>query len=332
VIVQGIQAMRNRTRGFTLVELLVVIAIIGILVALLLPAIQAAREAARRSQCINNLKQVGIALQNYHDTYKALPMGAFSCCNGTWQMSILAFIEEQQLGDMYKFQPPGGMFHDPDYRYDVNLPTHNPPIQNLRVCQSRIKTLTCPSDEPQTNTQFVNGATYHNYVANFGNTNHNLISCPGLPSATCVKYLGSPFLSEDTDPPVAKVTPFKKISDGLSKTLMVSETVQGHDQDLRGFTWWGWSTGFETFSSPNSNDLDYLQQLQYCVKASPNPPCGVASGPNFMRAAARSRHPGGVNAIMCDASVQFVVDDVDLATWRAASTIKGEEVYSGLIP
>ena len=97
--------MRNRNRAFTLVELLVVIAIIGILVALLLPAIQAAREAARRSQCVNNLKQLGIALQNYHDTYKQLPVGNHSCCWGTWQMSILGFIEEQQLADMYTWMP-----------------------------------------------------------------------------------------------------------------------------------------------------------------------------------------------------------------------------------
>src|SRR5262249_45028012 len=87
--------MKARIRGFTLVELLVVIAIFGLLLAFLLPAIQAAREAARRSQCINNLKQLGIAFQNYHNTHRQLPVGAFSCCWGTWQMAILPFIEEQ---------------------------------------------------------------------------------------------------------------------------------------------------------------------------------------------------------------------------------------------
>ena len=97
--------MRKDNRAFTLVELLVVIAIIGILVALLLPAIQAAREAARRSQCTNNLKQLGIAIHNYHDTYKQLPVGNHSCCWGTWQMSILPFIEERQLGEMYTWMP-----------------------------------------------------------------------------------------------------------------------------------------------------------------------------------------------------------------------------------
>ena len=123
--------MNMSKRGFTLVELLVVIAIIGILVALLLPAIQAARESARRSQCVNNLKQLGVAMQNFHDTNKQLPSGNFSCCWGTWQMTILPFIEEQQLGDLYQFEPEG---IDPvyltNYRYDVNDP-------NLRIHRAK---------------------------------------------------------------------------------------------------------------------------------------------------------------------------------------------------
>ena len=100
--------------------------------------------------------------------------------------------------------------------------------------------------------------------------------------------------------------------------------------DLR---WWGWSAGFETTSSPNSNDLDYLQRCNVLQVEGPESTVRGATGGLFApRAAARSRHPGGVNVAMCDASVQFVVDDVDLATWRAASTTKGNEVYSGLIP
>lgn len=93
----------GRHRGFTLVELLVVIAIIGILVALLLPAIQAAREAARRTQCVNNMKQIGIALHNYHDTYRILPYGSFNLrevwpSNGTnWRALILPFMEQSAI-------------------------------------------------------------------------------------------------------------------------------------------------------------------------------------------------------------------------------------------
>jgi prepilin-type N-terminal cleavage/methylation domain-containing protein/prepilin-type processing-associated H-X9-DG protein len=335
--------MNSRPRGFTLVELLVVIAIIGILVALLLPAIQSAREAARRSQCINNLKQLGVAFQNYHDTHKQLPLGNHSCCWGTWQMSILPFIEEQQLGDLYQFLPKNATFHEPAYGYDRRDLSKNPPIRNLDVTTTRIPTLTCPSDEPQINTTQVPGEalTFHNYVANYGNTNHIGADhkCPPNPASpggpACVRYRGSPFTGNDWDliVPDEDITKFKEIADGLSKTLMASETVQGRDGDLRGFTWWGWSAGFESMINPNASDTDRLYGAQYCKdEIVPNPPCDPATPGDLYMAAARSRHPGGVNAVMCDSSVQFIVNDVDLATWRAASTIKGEEVYSGLIP
>jgi prepilin-type processing-associated H-X9-DG protein len=113
---------------------------------------------------------------------------------------------------------------------------------------------------------------------------------------------------------------------------MISETVQGQGGDLRGLTWWGFAAGFETYASPNGSDPDLMQRPGDCKnEIEPNPPCGRALGPKFWNAA-RSRHPGGVNAVMCDSSVQFIVDDVDLAAWRAASTTKGDEVYDRLIP
>jgi prepilin-type N-terminal cleavage/methylation domain-containing protein/prepilin-type processing-associated H-X9-DG protein len=334
--------MRRNIRGFTLVELLVVIAIIGILVALLLPAIQAARESARRSQCNNNLKQLGIAFQNYHDVHQRLPYGAFSCCWGTWRMEILPFLEEQELADLYQFlpkQPPPGLpyqIYQDEYKYDALDLTKNPPMRNREVCQRRIETLTCPSDEPQIARGCPNvteGLTFHNYVANFGNTNHVGTTHPGSPP---IKFLGSPFIGQDdgsTGPNFNLFTTFRKITDGLSKTLMAAETVQGRPGatgcDLRGLTWWGWAAGFETYAEPNASYTDRMQRLQDCQKET-NPPCTLAAGPQFNNAA-RSRHPGGVHVLMCDSSVQFVVDDVDLATWRAASTIKGEEVYDELL-
>ena len=151
--------MQKMHNGFTLVELLVVIAIIGILVALLLPAIQAAREAARRAQCVNNLKQVGVAMQNYHDVHKTLPMGSYSCCFGTWQMAILPFIEEQQLADLYTWNPKDLDHFDFTYSYYSELPTHTPPIRNLEVVKSHIAALTCPSDEAQIITENASGSS-----------------------------------------------------------------------------------------------------------------------------------------------------------------------------
>jgi prepilin-type N-terminal cleavage/methylation domain-containing protein/prepilin-type processing-associated H-X9-DG protein len=335
---------RNQTRGFTLVELLVVIAIIGILVALLLPAIQAAREAARRSQCVNNLKQLGLAMINYHDTYKQLPFGNYSCCHGTWQMSILQFIEEQQLGDMYSWNPaaatndPSFPYYDPNYRYHSQDLGKSPPIRNLDVVTTRIATLTCPSDEPQIdigNEAEGRGgtlATFHNYVANYGNTDHVGRDHLGPTNPAYIQFRGSPFIGDDLSPKVTRFGKFRKFSDGLSKTLLASETVQGQNGDLRGFTWWGWSAGFETFAPPNASDPDLMQNSNSCNSDSPNPPCNPMSAANRYKAMARSRHPGGVNAVMCDGSVHYITDSIDLVTWRAASTTQGEEPYSGLTP
>ncbi|MFM7919749.1 MAG: type II secretion system protein, partial [Planctomycetaceae bacterium] len=96
--------MQRRQRGFTLIELLVVIAIIAILVALLLPAVQQAREAARRTQCKNNLKQIGLGMHNYESTYGMLPpaMGRFGCCWGTWLVNLLPYVEQTAVFQSYQ--------------------------------------------------------------------------------------------------------------------------------------------------------------------------------------------------------------------------------------
>lgn len=321
--------MQNKKSGFTLVELLVVIAIIGVLVSLLLPAVQAARESARRTQCVNNLRQLGIAMQNYHDTYRRLPVGSNSCCWGTWQAAVLPFIEQAQLGDRYEFLPEDAEFPDNAYRYDSDNQSPTAPldtslnISNIEVTRTRIASLTCPSDEEQVDDR---GITYHNYVANYGNTSHDGVDHLGPASPQWIRHEAGPFSGRDRFDLELKKTAFREITDGLTNTMMFSETVQGQNGDLRGFTWWGWSAGFESRGTPNTSEPDAMQRSQDCNPEDPNPPCETATIANRFWAAARSQHPGGVNATMCDASVQFVADSVSLDVWRAASTIQGEEI------
>jgi prepilin-type N-terminal cleavage/methylation domain-containing protein len=300
----------HRRQAFTLVELLVVIAIIGVLVALLLPAIQAARESARRSQCINNFKQIGLAMQNYHDTNRELPVGARSCCWGTWQLSALPFLEQSNLFNLYHQADLKNNGFDPVYRYDEQI--------NAPVTRTSIATLVCPSDEP---TPDPRGFAKHNYVGNFGNTTHY-----GANPYQGVTFGGAPFYGSE-NPKSPPVTKFREITDGLSNTLIFSETVQGKGTDLRGFTWWGWAAGFETFMAPNSTEPDAMQLSGYCDKTQlENPPCIPATTTSPMMSTARSRHPGGVQVSFCDASCRFISDDIELVAWRGISTTRGDEI------
>ena len=322
---------RSRT-GFTLVELLVVIAIIGILVALLLPAIQAAREAARRSQCINNLKQAALAMHNYHDTHDTLPFGSWEW-RRTWVPLILPFIEQDALYQLYDMHRP---CNRPNYAGTYFS------TENLAVSTQRLPMLTCPSDIARSRTQDQlwpgQRVTQHNYVVNYGNTGYysqtdGPAASVGDPAAGGVVFAGAPFRMQGACPNPPECAKFSDILDGLSNTLMFAEVIQGYSQssavfDARGMTWWGPVAGFTTLRTPNSNLPDIMQSASACNNLPPNPPCDLAapSTPNRpANLAARSQHPGGVNVAMCDGSVRFVPDAIAIDTWRALSTTYGKE-------
>src|SRR4051794_3694487 len=146
---------RSRHRGFTLIELLVVIAIIGVLIALLLPAVQAAREAARRTQCINNLKQIGLALQNYHDATTSLP---FDHGPGGWNewgshVMLLPFIEQAPLYNSINFYYPSMNALNGDPALDPN----NGSSLNMTIFSVTINAYNCPSDTDRINVGIANG-------------------------------------------------------------------------------------------------------------------------------------------------------------------------------
>lgn len=311
--------MSNPKRAFTLVELLVVIAIIGVLVALLLPAVQAAREASRRSQCSNNLKQIGMAVHNYADIYNAkFPVGEYSWGWGTWLVGLLPYVEQKSLFDQYQgyggINATGGIDTNFTYSAAVNQP----------VTRTLIKTYTCPSDV-KVGTRGV--ITFHNYLANHGNTTYQRLATFGtMSNGQPNRFGGAPFIYVGNSNSVPQVIRMAEVVDGLSNTLAFSETVKGQrGQDLRGFAWWSSGAHFETNLMPNSNQPDVVEQEQYCVNEKPNPPCIGPTSANPQNIAARSRHPSGVQVALCDGAVRFVSNNIFLDTWRAVSTMHGGE-------
>jgi prepilin-type N-terminal cleavage/methylation domain-containing protein/prepilin-type processing-associated H-X9-DG protein len=343
--------MPDRRRAFTLIELLVVIAIIGILIALLLPAVQKIREAAARMQCSNNLHQIGLAMHNYHDAGGKLPpgVGPYGCCWGTWVMYILPYIEQGNMFNLYKnlggydYSVAGPTGPTWRYAYGTNI---------TYVTSQQLKVLTCPSDSVAATYA---GMTHHNYGVNYGNTNMYGTTVAGVP------FGGAPFraypaawLSDsamqafygwaqpDSDkfakyqqygPAGQPQASFPTISDGTSNTLMASEVIQGQGgdaaPDLRGFIWWGNASGFTTFNLPNSNAPDVMTGGACNVAATWNIPCTTINSQSFPKmSSARSRHPGGgVNAAFCDGHVQWISNNISLPVWRALGTSQGGEVF-----
>jgi prepilin-type N-terminal cleavage/methylation domain-containing protein/prepilin-type processing-associated H-X9-DG protein len=338
--------MRYRRLGFTLIELLVVIAIIAVLIALLLPAVQSAREAARRAQCTNNLKQVGLAMHNYHDTQGSLPPGVKGCCWGTWLMFVLPYMEGGNLFNAFNFSG--------NDRYE-NIGIQNGQFRyggstNTTVTYSRVSSYLCPSDPNSLNLPGGAGwpVTCQNYVVNFGNTitqQSQLYAWNNLK----VPFLGAPF--SDMGAPDADITAgqqqaaaqptvnFSGIPDGLSGTLMTSEILVGQGWNLHGFSWWGYAPQFTGLYPPNSSQPDVMQFASYCSGGNPQGvTCvgatgtissgGLYSGGLGMTNIPRSKHPGGVNAGMCDGSVRFIKNSVNIYIFQALASAKGGEVVS----
>lgn len=262
--------MRRQRFGFTLVELLVVIAIIGILVGLLLPAVQAVREAARRMQCSNNLKQIGLATHMYVDTYRSsLPVGSWHGVQGTWLVTLLPYLEQTAMYNNY--QNLGGVqgFRTGGIRYGS--------AQNLPVVTKQMPAYSCPSDRVTASPSIISGITFHNYVANYGNTTRGRLSPYGVTSTGVPNtWGGAPFI-EYIAPNTGNWANYYSfihtnlnslkfgvkladITDGTSNTLAFSECLQATGGDLSGFAWWGGVAHFETLLAPNTSQPDVVEQ------------------------------------------------------------------------
>lgn len=312
---------RNRFSAFTLVELLVVIAIIGILVALLLPAVQAARESARRTECVNKLKQWSIAMHLHHDTHGKLPIGArgsrsdISIPRQTWVMKLWPFIEQTALDAA---MDPEGSLDDPPFNIRGTLDG----LGGVDVPLYR-----CPSDP---NGEPITTGDRHrrrgNYVVNWGQVPFGGSYVPIYgPGVAPFRHRGG----KTTDP---RATSFNQITDGTSNTMLMSEVLMGQttlDQDWRGDILNDEGVfRFQTINTPNTSAADLIADGYFLDTGDPLMPVADATRYNVQQAAARSRHPGGVNVSFCDGSVDFFNNDVALSAWQAMGTMNGGEVVT----
>ncbi len=361
-----VQKMLRRT-GFTLIELLVVIAIIGILVALLLPAVQQAREAARRSQCKNNLKQIGLALHNYHDTHGVFPVTISWSRQNNWvgafssKVSMLPFLDRTPEYNRINFsQGP----YDPGAN-DLGFGSWG--ADNANALSIRLPVFNCPS-QPN---EIQNGAANFTYAVNHGtshhaphNTGNQAVTWNGDHNgfATFVGGDGSYGGGGDLPPRCDQVVKIGKISDGASNTAAFSEFIlykKGNTPDAWRTNTRTWAGGNNTSQvrqdclnkmnsdgSPQINGGDRVTMRgrswswgwmgyggAYNHTMMPNEPaCHSYSddwaGGNLM--SAQSAHTGGVQVLMGDGAVKFVSDNVAQQIWWAAGTRADAEASESL--
>jgi len=317
--------------AFTLVELLVVIAIIGVLVALLLPAVQAAREASRRIKCQNHLRQLGLAMHNHHDSLGALPPGVLVwLSNGgndrrCWFQFILSYTEQSALQQKIE-------------AFLISTAATNPPGNTGKLWwapgrESKLPTFMCPSDpvagkvissgiaaeSPSGGTADLSQGFHGNYVVNSGDTVFNPAAGVVDPAAdpNALKLRGV-FLA-------ATRIRFADITDGTSNTLMASElnlvvdtagsTTAGADVRGRYYNPIDGGILFSTLQPPNTPVKDVSA---HCKEVLPWAPC-LKSSTNMV-GFARSYHPGGVNVAFSDGSARFLMNSVRPDVYKAMGT------------
>jgi len=341
-------AGRTERRGFTLIELLVVIAIIAVLIALLLPAVQSAREAARRAQCINNLKQMGLALYNYESAQGCYPPGviihnkatdqAFGCAgNGAQRMHgfftlILPYMEATAQANAINFNFPAR--HAPGVTYFGQLPG----LVNLTALRTEVAAYLCPSDTKRTPgsgtniaDQQQNGYSPGSYAISIGtlDTIRWWFGCPNYIEADGA-------FSRDFHYRIADIV------DGTSNTLFVGEASR-YVNDEPFFNFW---SAMAWFGSRAGNGTTRPQGFATTVPrpnanlAIPEPPGTLSptgwidawlQNPVYQNAGQfgfRSQHPGVVNFLFGDGTVRPIKNSINILIYRQASTRNGREVIS----
>jgi prepilin-type N-terminal cleavage/methylation domain-containing protein/prepilin-type processing-associated H-X9-DG protein len=334
-------------RGFTLIELLVVIAIIAVLIAMLLPAVQGAREAARRIQCVNNLKQLGLGMQNYESINGALPpqqVLSFSGTTITWKSQwgvsarIAPFLEQ---GPLYNA---------------LNFTNKTSDASNLTVVSSTLKGLICPSEiQPQPFTSTGSAGVSTSYgVSNYGwsvgdwytfggpggPANRNAFQAnasrsfaaftdglsQSLLAAEVKTYVQAYHNCPNVVPPalavpLASPDPAAVLSVVASAASGCGTATPGHVRWVHGDSF---NDGFTTALPPNTRSPAGSPALDSDLTSKDEDD----GGPTYSSVTSRSYHPGGVNVLFGDGSVRFVKNSITWSTWRALGTIGGGEVVS----
>ncbi|MBX6316549.1 MAG: DUF1559 domain-containing protein [Isosphaeraceae bacterium] len=354
-----------RRHGFTLIELLVVIAIIGVLIALLLPAVQSAREAARRAQCVNNLKQIGLAMHNYHDVNGTFPMG---CSSGFWS-GVGVYSIKQNLSPHVAMLPMLGempIYNAFNFYWGCEDSTSvlcyaiNSTAQN-----AQIKAFVCPSDPNAGIPDHNNTSNTNNYYGSVGTTmNWPLIN-------TQFSGLNYPSINW----PSTGIFTFHQsygintIIDGTSNTVAFAEAVVGNQnlqqrqrriglnsvsalspyllQDAQANPTaaiaglqacaQAWNTGSGSVDKQRGENWAHgcMAMTLFNTIATPNyyqddwTHCSsIGSTALAALSNADSYHPGGINVLMADGSVKFIKDAINQRTWWALGTRAGNEVVS----
>jgi len=340
--------MISTRRGLTLIELLVTIAIIAVLVVLLLPAVQSAREAARRAACINNLKQIGLALHGYISTFDALPPAGADLLN---RNPLTPPTDHSMKARLLGFWDQSALYNAMNFSVPVNpYQLSGTYFENATASSTRVNFFLCPTDANSGVSAIFAGLDGLNFPIASSNYPNNM----GVTPTYTGRVLNGPAYLLSSSRYGPSVLGLADVSDGVSNTAIFSEFVKsgGEDEDPRTFRGRLGTTFFVPWRTETGTPLGDSLSCQQATRVQgnykgefwshhdlgrgggyfhTNPPNTKSCNGGFFRygwVGASSFHPGGVNVLFLDGSTRFVKENVDYQAWLAIGTIAGGEIVA----